>query len=127
MLQFSNKDRQRHGGLNASQSVSAPSELASKADIGSMLSAATITIAADNAERHAGVEAMGKPKSSLALKRRSTNLHVVLPGAEGIGALAVATAAAMPRRASVRLSPICDCKDLVCVPDCASTFGRAAL
>src|SRR5258708_24529150 len=38
--------------------------------------------------------------------------HVVLPGAEGIGALAVATAAAMPRRASVRLSPICDCNEL---------------
>ncbi len=35
-----------------------------------------------------------------------------MPGAEGIGALAVATAAAMPRRASVRLSPICDCNEL---------------
>src|SRR3982751_884876 len=40
--------------------------------------------------------------------------HVVLPGAEGIGALAVATAAAMPRRASVRLSPICDCSAVTC-------------
>src|SRR4051812_41595486 len=36
--------------------------------------------------------------------------QLVLPGAEGIGALAVATAAAMPRRASVRLAPTCDCR-----------------
>src|SRR6266700_6841095 len=39
--------------------------------------------------------------------------QVVLPGAEGIGALAVATAAAMPRRASMRLAPTCPCKELI--------------
>src|SRR5581483_4440510 len=42
--------------------------------------------------------------------------QLVRPGAEGIGALAVATAAAMPRRASVVRSPSCDCSDVTC--DC---------
>src|SRR5262245_21936378 len=40
--------------------------------------------------------------------------QVVRPGIDGIGALGVATAAAMPRRASRLLSLICACSPLIC-------------
>src|SRR5438270_778229 len=57
-----------------------------------------------------------KPAPNSPWKTEPRICQVVLPGAEGIGALAVATAAAMPRRASRWLSPICDCNEVTC--DC---------
>jgi hypothetical protein len=42
------------------------------------------------------------------------NCQVVLPGSDGIGGLAVETAAAMPRRASMRLLLVWDDSPLIC-------------
>ena len=90
------------------------SKLAAEADIGGVLVAAAIAITADDAERHGGVETMRESdaQSVFALENRAADLPGRLPGAEGIGALAVATAAAIPRRASIRLSPTCACNEL---------------
>jgi hypothetical protein len=54
------RDRRHHGGLNGSPSVCVPSELAAEADIGGVLGAATVAIAADDAW-----ESMKKGRASL--------------------------------------------------------------
>src|SRR5215831_14369663 len=48
--------------------------------------------------------------------------QVVLPGSDGMGGLAIETAAAMPRRASLRLALICDWSPPICPCKLAATL-----
>src|SRR5690348_6169382 len=60
-------------------------------------------------------------------KNEVRSCHVVRPGSDGIGALAVATAAAMPRRASERLLLIWFCSPATDWPGAATLLERLVI